>query len=48
MLELAKHVVMLLEMQEHQIKALETSQRNNASLTLEVKKLRLALQGKNE
>ena len=48
MLELAKHVVALLEMQEHQIKALETSQRNNASLTLEVKKLRLALQGKNE
>ena len=47
-LELAKQVVQLLEQQEHQIKALETSQQNNAKLTKENKKLRLNLQGKSE
>ena len=35
-------------MQEHQLKALTTSQTNNTKLTKEVKKLRLNLQGKNE
>jgi len=44
-LELAKQVVQLLEMQEHQVKVLTTSQRNNANLTHENKKLKLAMNG---